>query len=156
MIVLFDEKVERKEKRAMTFKSYKKLPDEARQIREEVFVEEQKFQKEFDSLDEICTHIVAYLDGEPIGTCRYYPDEEKGRYVIGRLAVRRNYRGQDIGGQLLREVEEQVRLQGGKRLSLHAQVRAKSFYEKQGYHAEGEIEMEEYCPHIWMHKILGT
>lgn len=136
----------------MIYKTYHKLPKEARQIREEVFVEEQKFQKEFDSLDLICTHIVAFSDGVPIGTCRYYQDEEKEAYVVGRLAVRKAYRGQNVGGLLLQEAEEQVAAQGGKTLCLHAQVRVKEFYEKQGYYAVGEREWEEYCPHIWMYK----
>lgn len=138
----------------MRFKSYNRLPEEARRIREEVFVEEQNFQEEFDSLDDICIHIVAFSDGVPIGTCRYYRDEEREVYVVGRLAVRKDYRRQDVGRKLLQKVEEQVVSQGGGTLCLHAQVRVKAFYEKQGYYGAGAIEMEEYCPHIWMYKNL--
>lgn len=140
----------------MIFETYGKLPEEARRIREEVFIDEQKFKEEFDSLDAICTHIVAFSGGVPVGTCRYYRDEEKKAYVVGRLAVRKEYRGQDIGAKLLQEAEEQAAGQGGDTLCLHAQIRVKKFYEKQGYSAAGEIEREEYCPHIWMYKKINA
>ena len=42
----------------MTIKCYDKLPDEAVKIRTLVFVEEQGFKNEFDSIDEIAAHIV--------------------------------------------------------------------------------------------------
>ena len=41
------------------------------------------------------------------------------------------------------------------KLFLAAQVRAKEFYEKQGYTAIGREFLEEYCPHIWMYKTLS-
>lgn len=37
-------------------------------------------------------------------------------------------------------------------MSLHAQCRVKSFYEKLGYTEFGEIDDDEGCPHIWMNK----
>lgn len=139
----------------MVFEIYEKLPEEARRIREKVFMEEQKFKEEFDYIDTICTHIVAFLDGVPVGTCRYYRDDEKEAYVVGRLAVRKDYRGQRVGEKLLQKVEEQVAAQGGGTLCLHAQIRVKAFYEKQGYYGAGAIELEEYCPHIWMYKDIA-
>ena len=50
-------------------------------------------------------------------------------------------------------LERAVKEKGGTRVVLHAQVRAKEFYEKQGYQPYGEIGFEEGCPHIWMYKI---
>ena len=49
--------------------------------------------------------------------------------------------------------EKLLKEKGGIRVVLHAQVRAKEFYEKQGYQPYGEIGFEEGCPHIWMYKI---
>ena len=57
------------------------------------------------------------------------------------------------GTELLKAVERAVKEKGGIRVVLHAQVRAKEFYEKQGYQPYGEIGFEEGCPHIWMYKI---
>ena len=40
----------------MVTENYNFLPDEAKEIRIKVFVEEQGFKQEFDELDSICTH----------------------------------------------------------------------------------------------------
>ena len=42
----------------------------------------------------------------------------------------------------------------GNTIRLHAQISAKGFYEKQGYAAYGEEDLDEDCPHIWMRKTL--
>ena len=68
------------------------LTEEAKQIREEVFVEEQGFLQEFDETDVKADHLVWYEAGEAAATCRYYAGEEKGVYWLGRLAVRKRFR----------------------------------------------------------------
>ena len=54
----------------------------------------------------------------------------------------------------MQEAEKQVRALRGDKLLLAAQTRVREFYEKQGYAAEGEEFLDEYCPHIWMSKAL--
>lgn len=130
------------------------LTDDAVMIRKKVFVEEQGFEEEFDGIDDRATHIVMYDGDRPIATCRFFWDDEKQGYLVGRIAVMKEYRGKSIGSIILREAEEQVRKLGGDGLSLAAQVRAKVFYEKQGYTATGAEFYEEYCPHVWMVKKL--
>ena len=66
---------------------YDKLPEAAKRIREEVFMKEQGFQDEFDSLDAISRHAVIEVDGIPAGTCRFYQGETPSTWVIGRLIV---------------------------------------------------------------------
>jgi len=56
----------------MEFKTYDKLPSEARDIRVEVFVKEQGFQEEFDSVDNYAMHVVVFDGGRAIATCRYF------------------------------------------------------------------------------------
>lgn len=52
---------------------YSTLPQEARRIREEVFVREQGFENEFDETDQRAFHLVLY-DGEiPVAVCRFFP-----------------------------------------------------------------------------------
>lgn len=135
-------------------RQYEKLPREAAQIRQEVFVEEQGFEVEFDEIDPIARHIVLFEDKVPAGTCRVYWSDEKSSHVLGRVAVRKKFRGRFLGQRLLQEAEQLVRYLLGTTLCLAAQVRAKGFYEKQGYTAAGEQFLDEGCPHVWMYKML--
>lgn len=134
---------------------YDKLPKEAQEIREEVFIKEQGFCDEFDETDVHAKHLVLYDEKIPIATCRFYNRELSEDYIIGRIAVIKPYRGRNIGACLLAEAEAEIRKMGGKRIFLHAQKRVEKFYEKQGYSGYGEIDLDENCPHIWMKKIIA-
>lgn len=134
----------------MEIKIYDKLPDEAKAVREEVFICEQGFSYDCDEIDDIATHIVMFDGDAPIGACRVYKREEEGTYMMGRLAVKKDRRGQGLGGKLVNCVKEYVSNLGGKSLILHAQLQARDFYLKTGFEEYGEIEYEENCPHIWM------
>ena len=114
---------------------YPALPTEAASIRKEVFMEEQGFVEEFDEIDHQARHIVVFNGEVPVGTCRFYWDQERNSYV--------------------QECERQVIASKANKLFLAAQVRVKEFYEKQGYTAIGREFLEEYCPHIWMYKTLS-
>lgn len=136
----------------MIAKIYESLPNEAKEIRETVFLKEQGFSKEYDEIDKIATHIVLFDGDIPLATCRVFLGEVPGTYLLGRLAVTKEYRGMGVGRRMLKEAEACVREKGGNCLTLHSQLHAKGFYEKSGYIAYGEIEYEEDCPHIWMRK----
>lgn len=138
----------------MKTKEYNYLPEDARKIRSDVFVTEQGFKEEFDEIDDIATHIVLYDGENPISTCRVYFHTQKQSFVIGRIAVIKEYRGKNIGTGMLHYVEDIIRQKGGNSVILSAQVRVKEFYEKQGYKIQGEAYLEEDCPHIWMEKNL--
>ncbi len=138
----------------MTTEIYDTLPEEAKMIRKKVFIEEQGFQNELDQIDSASFHIVMYNDnGEPIATCRVFPGEED-TFLMGRLAVIREYRGRNIGASMIREAEKLVLAKKGRKILLHAQCRVKDFYKKQGFSEYGNVEEEEGCPHIWMEKQL--
>ena len=134
---------------------YEALPPEAAQIRETVFIKEQGFQNEFDGIDNHAKHLVLYHNEAPIATCRFFTKGTSESYVIGRIAVLKGYRGQNIGSYLLEAAECEIKKLGGKYIFLHSQNRVKSFYEKLGYHKYGEIDFDESCPHIWMRKKLS-
>lgn len=131
---------------------YNSLPECARAIRQAVFVEEQGFQEEFDETDAVAVHLMAFDGERPAGTCRVFRDGQMGSYILGRLAVVKEYRGKGLGSRMLQVAEEYVREQGGEQLALHAQCQAAAFYEKQGFAQSGGIEEEQGCPHIWMKK----
>ncbi len=98
----------------MEFKIYDTLPQEAREIRLRVFVREQGFQEEFDTADKFSTYIVAYDGDIPIATCRYYTQDS--RFLIGRIAVIKQYRGKGIGANMLAFAMEKIRKVGGKEI----------------------------------------
>ncbi|MCM1263990.1 MAG: GNAT family N-acetyltransferase [Butyrivibrio sp.] len=132
---------------------YEIFPEEAKEIREEVFIREQGFQNELDEIDNEAVHIVLYDDNEvPVATCRIFWNTLMNAYTLGRLAVVKEYRGKNIGSMMLKEAERYVRSQNGKDLILHSQCRAADFYKKSGFTEFGNIEYEEGCPHIWMRK----
>ena len=126
------------------------LSEDEKMIRETVFIEEQKFKIEFDDTDDIATHIVMYIDNNPVGCCRLYKQENE--YHIGRIAVLKPYRGKGYGEKILLNAERVAKEKGADSISLSAQVRASGFYEKLGYKKHGEIYFDEYCEHIAMKK----
>ena len=131
------------------------MPEDAAFIRRSVFMEEQGFKDEFDDTDRISKHIVLYTDGDrPAAVCRYYPDGDGKCYIVGRIAVLKEFRKRHYGQFILREAERQAGLEGALELSLAAQVQAAGFYEKSGFAAVGEVFMEEHCPHIKMVKSI--
>lgn len=133
---------------------YDKAHSDEMMIRNRVFQDEQGFEDEFDEIDENnrAKHMVIYKNGEPIATCRFFKINDE--YKIGRIAVVKEYRGQGIGKMIVRCAEEKVYELGGRELCLSSQVRAQGFYEKIGYVTEGEIYMDQMCPHIKMRKKL--
>lgn len=136
----------------MNVSIYETLTKDAREIRKKVFMDEQGFRDEYDETDNAAVHFVMF-DGElPIATCRVFFDEEMDAYVLGRLAVIREYRGRDIGSAVVKEAERYVRSKSGRAIVLHAQCRASGFYRKLGFTEFGSVEDEEGCPHIWMRK----
>ena len=138
----------------MEIKVYNELPDEAREIREEVFVREQGFNEEFDTTDETAIHFLLFDSDEAAAVCRAFSDDNGESYHIGRLAVKKKYRGEHLGAELLHAVEKHIQSLGAKQSVLSAQLQAEGFYEKQGYTRQGDIYYDEHCPHILMMKKL--
>lgn len=136
----------------ITFVTKKELFDDARAIREEVFVKEQGFVEEIDETDGKAVHVVCYDQEYPIAVGRYFEDDQEGIYHIGRVAIRKKYRDRHIGRKIMEFMEECIRQEGGKTIHLSAQARVQKFYEKLGYQERGESYMEEHCLHIPMEK----
>ena len=135
-------------------KRFDSLCDDARAIREAVFVREQGFVNEFDDIDGNAVHFVLYVDGKAAGTCRIYRDDDN-EFHLGRLAVMSEYRGMSLGKRLIAVAEGCAAEQGADFITLSAQVRVKDFYEKCGYSAASEEYPDEGCPHIKMVKKLS-
>lgn len=136
----------------MEIRSYPSLPEEAKAIRIAVFCDEQGFVEEFDEVDNVAIHLVAFEDDTAVGTCRYLPSGPEGCYLIGRIAVSRTHRRRGIGGLLVRHAEAEIAEMGGIRTHIGAQVRAMPFYQSLGYTPVGERYMDEHVEHQGMEK----
>lgn len=134
---------------------YEGISTPAKEIRQKVFVDEQGFRNEFDEIDKTATHIVMFVeDNIPAATCRVFWDTKMNMYILGRLAVIKEYRGKNMGSVMLKEAEKYIQKNGGECIALHAQCRVTAFYKKLGFIEFGDIDDDEGCPHIWMKKIF--
>jgi predicted GNAT family N-acyltransferase len=123
-------------------------------IRREVFVQGQEVPEELeiDGLDPECTHFLARVDGNPVGTARLR--EVKGEAKAERVAVLASWRGYGIGRRLMEATEGEARASGLPGMVLNAQVSVIPFYEGLGYRAEGEVFLEAAIDHRTMRKDL--
>lgn len=107
----------------MQVKIYDELPLEAKKIREDVFVKEQGFNEEFDIIDKTAKHILISENNIPVATCRIFYSKERNSYIIGRIAVCKQYRGKKYGVRLLEYAEREIKKSGGTTAELSAQCR---------------------------------
>ncbi len=123
-------------------------------IRRAVFVHEQGVPEalEVDGRDDGAWHLLACdAAGLPVGCARVLADAH-----IGRLAVLRGTRGQGVGRDLLLAAVRLARRAGMGDLYLHAQTRARGFYEAAGFIAEGDEFPEAGIAHVLMRLPVGN
>lgn len=117
-------------------------------IRRAVFIEEQAVPEalEIDGLDGQAIHLLATVDGRPVGTARLLPKGEIGK--IGRVAVLADQRGTGLGAALIRAALEELRaVPGITTAKLGAQTHALGFYERLGFTAFGPVYDDAGIPH---------
>lgn len=126
------------------------------QIRKQVFVKEQHvpIELEVDQDEAHAIHFVLYEEEQPLATLRLLPiDEEKIK--LQRMAVLKEARQKQLGKQLILFAEHFAKEQGFSFITLGAQQTAIPFYEKIGYHSEGEPFMDAGIPHLMMSKKMA-
>ncbi|MCY6413544.1 GNAT family N-acetyltransferase [Acinetobacter sp. VNH17] len=123
------------------------LQQDARLIREQVFIVEQNIpeQDEWDDQDAISQHFVVYDCDQPVATARLLQNNS-----VGRVAVMQEYRGQGIGRMIMLDIIHYAQQQHRPFLKLSSQVHAISFYEKLGFVTQGDPYDECGIPHIEM------
>jgi predicted GNAT family N-acyltransferase len=128
-------------------------------LRTRVFVEEQGVPPEIerDAADATAVHVLSRglsgdVAGRVVATGRLLLGE--GTASIGRMAADPRVRGRGHGAAVLAELHRQAALRGVREIELHAQVTARSFYERAGYTAVGEVYEEAGIPHVTMRRRL--
>lgn len=113
--------------------------EEVHALRRAVFIDEQGIPEaeEWDDLDGAALHLLARVDGVPVGTARLLSGGDVGR--IGRICVAQDQRGTGLGAALVRDGIERLRAQGLRVVRLGAQVYATGFYEKLGFTVCGPV-----------------
>lgn len=124
-------------------------------IRHAVFIEEQGVapDMERDGKDGEAHHILARLDGTPVGAARILITGETGK--IGRVCVLRAHRRTGLGRALVEASVAHLRSQSGvSRAVLGSQAHAVPFYESLGFTPFGAAYEEVGIPHRNMERRL--
>lgn len=116
-------------------------------LRNLVFVCGQKItaEPEVDGLDPGCVHVLGDLEGQLLVTARLFMDQHPIK--IGRIAVHPSWQGQGLGTQMMCYIHE---LLGDQPAAMSAQAHLRSWYNRLGWQAVGDLYDEAGIPHIWM------
>jgi predicted GNAT family N-acyltransferase len=136
--------------------TWQALGSAARQVRTEVFLEEQRIpvEMEWDQADDTAVHALARNRlGLPVATGRLL-QHAPGVGRIGRMAVNRVLRGSNLGRDVLRALMQAAADRGDREVLLHAQRNAEGFYARLGFLPRGEPFEEAGIVHIEMYHAL--
>lgn len=153
--------------------------EDAAAVRRAVFMDEQGYENEFDSIDEApsCIHVTLRVDGTPVGCARTFPEpleradapdlpksrrsawdeglDEDDIYILGRVAVLDAWRHHGLASRVIAAAEQAARDAGAKLMKLHAQEYVTNLYASLGYIQIAPVDYEdEGQPHAWMAKPL--
>lgn len=126
-----------------------------RRLRRTVFIEEQGVSEadEIDDKDDAAIHLLATVDGVPMGSARLILMGEVGK--IGRVCVLPAARGTGLGAALMRAAVDELRRQPGvTQAKLGAQTHALGFYERLGFTAFGPVYDDAGIAHRDMMLVL--
>jgi predicted GNAT family N-acyltransferase len=117
-------------------------------IRRQVFCLEQNVPEdiEMDEFDEDATHILAYINDNPVGTARWRFTEDGAK--MERFAVLNEFRGKGVGEALVNYTLG--KLKDYDCIYLNAQESVIKFYEKFGFGVVGDRFYEADIPHKMM------
>lgn len=96
---------------------------------------------------------VESLDGKLVGGLILAPlDDENIRLM--QVAVDTVYQGEGVGRELVKYAEKRAKAAGYSTIIMHAMLSVVGFYEKMGYHAEGDVFEEQGITFMKMVKKL--
>lgn len=121
-------------------------------LRIDTFVTEQKItapELDDQDLDAIQVFLLNPKKTNALAVCRIFEEDDK--WMLGRVAVSKHARGQDLGTAMMSQVHDYLKKNGVKRLYCHAQMQAKPFYDHLGYQTQGEVFTEAGVEHVMMY-----
>ncbi|MHB9286236.1 GNAT family N-acetyltransferase [Halobacteriales archaeon Cl-PHB] len=130
--------------------------EDAFDVRRDVFVQEQGVAEaiEMDGKDEDARHVVVYDGDYPVATARTrFVSDDTAKFE--RVAVRADYRGEDLGRLVMEAIEDVARQAGATDAVLHGQTSVEGFYHELDYETTSdEVFYEADIPHVQMEKPL--
>lgn len=126
------------------------------EIRKEVFINEQGAvaSQEFDLYDDITSgayFVGAYVDGVVVGTGRLIISS---KYKIGRVAVKKEYRGNKIGSQIVETLLNKAVSLGAEKVYVDSQPHAVALYESFGFEVFAKDIIDRGLEHMPMVKVI--
>jgi ribosomal protein S18 acetylase RimI-like enzyme len=99
--------------------------------------------------------LIGAFDEQEILGCCLLTKVDKKTVRLRQMAVKNTSQGMGIGASLMNYAENVARDKGFSVMIMHARETAIGFYEKAGYHVEGEKFTEVNVPHYLMVKMLN-
>ena len=125
------------------------LFNRALEIRKRVFVDEQNVppELEYDGYENESHHYLLFLNKEPIAAARWRKTAEGIK--LERFAMLPEFRNKGLGSELLQRIKEDVSV-FGKKVYLHAQIKAVPYYKRAGFKKRGDVFVEAGIEHYLM------
>ncbi len=125
-------------------------------LRTAIFVVEQDCPyQEVDEKDKLAYHLFGSTSsGEVIAVTRILPHNISYPEIsVGRVALKKSYRGKGIADVLMQETLNFINQQwGNESIRISAQEYLLNYYGKHGFKPVGEVYLEDNIPHIEMLK----
>lgn len=122
-------------------------------LRSEVFIVEQNCAyQDVDDTDKVSKHLLLMSSETLAAYARIIPPGVSYKQAsIGRVVVKKNFRGKDLGKILMKKcLEEMAVLYPKQEIVISAQSYLLKFYTELGFKAEGEEYLEDNIPHTKM------
>lgn len=114
-------------------------------VRMNVFVLERNIaiEDEFDHLDTPDrVYAVLFVGKEPVATGRFVQESDEMARLT-RIATLAHARGKGYGRQIIQALEQHAQTEGIRRIVIHSELTAKTFYEALGYQTCSDVYEED-------------
>lgn len=122
-------------------------------LRQDIFIIEQNcIYDDMDGLDAKSRHVLLLDAGNILaGYLRIVPPDIKfEEYSLGRIAVKKDYRGQGLGRKIVQKGIDTVRSSGARNIRIEAQAHLEDFYKETGFITVSGIYSVDDIPHLQM------